>query len=151
MNYRWHNIHSLWYHTTLWYHTHCIHVIAPSIFDIASTVAASLLTVYWLYHTCNMCDIKPTICMTSYELNVTLHPFFMTSQDCIHDITSTLLMTAHPLYMISHTLYLWHQSHNNYEKTPVCFCHHIQYIWHLTKCINDNTTTVSDITPTESV
>ena len=121
MNCRWHHIHSLWYHTTLWHHTPCIHVIKPSIFDIASTVAVSLLTVHWLYHARNMCDIKPTICMTSCEFNVKSHPFFMTSQDCIHDITSTLFMISHPLYMTSHTLYLWHYSPYNYEKTPAMF------------------------------
>ena len=37
-----------------------------------------------------MCDIKPTICMTSYEYYVTSQPLFTTSQDCIHNITSTL-------------------------------------------------------------
>ena len=61
MNYIWHHTHSLWYHTTLWHHTHCIHVIKPRIPIIASIVPGPLLIMYWLYHTCYMCDMKPTI------------------------------------------------------------------------------------------
>ena len=128
MNYRWHPIHSVRYHTTLWHHTHCIHVITPSISDVASTVAASLVTVYWLYYIYSMCDIKTTICMTSYELYV----------------------TSHPIYMTSHTLYLWHHSPCFYEKTPAIFLtsytvymasrmvyewQHNHCIWHHTHCI----------------
>ena len=77
-NYLWHRIHSLWYHTTLWHHTYCIHVITLRIPIIASTVAGPLLIVYWLYHTYYMCDMKPTVCMTSQEFYMTSHSFFMT-------------------------------------------------------------------------
>ena len=96
-----------------------------------------------------MCDIKPTICMASYEFYVTSQPLFLTSQDCIRDITSTIFLTSHPLYMISHTLYLWHHSHWNYDKTPIMFLTlysvcmtshmvnewHNDCIWHVTQCI----------------
>ena len=97
-----------------------------------------------------MCDIKPTICMTSHEFYLTPQPLFMTSQGCIHDITSTVLITLHPLYMTSHTLYLWHHSHWNYDKTPTMFLtlysvykashmvtewQHKECIWHDTQCI----------------
>ena len=51
--------------------THSIHVITPRIPVIASTAAQLLFTVYWVYHICNMCDLKPTICMASYEFYVT--------------------------------------------------------------------------------
>ena len=78
MNYIWHYIHSLWYHTMLWHHTHCIHGITPMIHVIASTVAGPLLIVYWLYHTYYMCDMKPTIYMTSQEFYMTSHSLFMT-------------------------------------------------------------------------
>ena len=74
----WHHIHSLWYHTTLWHHTHCIHIITPRIPVIESTVAGQLLIVYWLYHAYYMCDMKPTICMTSQEFSMTSHSLFMT-------------------------------------------------------------------------
>ena len=76
-NYIWHHIHSLSYHSMLWYHTHCIYVITPSIPVIASIVAGPLLIVYWLYHTYYMCDMKPTICMTSQEFYMTSHSLFM--------------------------------------------------------------------------
>ena len=97
-----------------------------------------------------MCDITPTMCMTSYEFYVTSQPLFMTSQDCIHDITSTLLLTSHPLYMTWHKLYMWHYSQCNYDKTPTMFLtlysvymtshmvnewQHTDCIWHDTQCI----------------
>ena len=74
----------------------------------------------------------------------------MISQDCSHDITSTLLMTSHPLYTTWQTLYLWHHSHCNYNKTPTIFLklysmyitshlvnewQHNDCIWHDTQCI----------------
>ena len=137
-------------------HTHCIHVITPSIPVIASTVVELLLTVYWLYQISNMCDIKPTLCMTSYEFYVTSQPLFMTSKDCIHDITSTLFMTSPPLYMTSHTLDLWHHSHCNYDKTPTMFLtlysvyttSHIMYEWQDNNCIWHDTQCICVITPT---
>ena len=97
-----------------------------------------------------MCDIKPTICMTSYEFHVSSQPLFMTSQGCIHDITSTLFLTSHPLYMKWHTLYLRHHSHCIYDKTPAMFLtlysvyktshmvnewQHNDCMWHDTQCI----------------
>ena len=74
----------------------------------------------------------------------------MTSQVCIHDITSTLFQTSHPLYTTWHTLYLLHHSHCNYDKTPTSFLilyslymtshtvdewQHNDCIWHDTHCI----------------
>ena len=94
MNYIWHHIHSLWYHTTLGHHTHCIHVITPRIPVIASTVARPLLIVYWLYHTYCMCDMKPTICMTSHETYMIPHSLW-------HN--NTVFRTSHPLYTWQHT------------------------------------------------
>ena len=156
MNFIWHRIHSLWYHTTLWHHTHYIYVITPNISDITSTVAVSLLTVYWLYHTYSVCDIIPTICMTLYECYMTSHPLFMTSQDCIHDITSTPFMTSHALYMRSSTLYLWHHSHCIYDKIPTMFMtsysldmtSHMVYEWQYNHCIWHHIYCICVITPT---
>ena len=45
---------------------HCIHCSPTNII------------VYWLYHTYYMCDMKPTICMTSQEFYMTSHSLFMT-------------------------------------------------------------------------
>ena len=78
MNYIWHHNHSLWYHIMLWHQTHCIHVITPRIPIIAPIVAGPLLILYWSYHTCHMCDMNPTICMTSEEIYMTSYSFFTT-------------------------------------------------------------------------
>ena len=78
MNYISDHIHSLLYHTRLWHHNHCIHFITPRIPVITSSVAGPLLREYGLYHTCYMCDMKPTICMTSQEFYMTSHSFFLT-------------------------------------------------------------------------
>ena len=62
----------------------------------------------------------------------------------------TLFMTSPPLYMSLHTLYLWHHSHCNYDKTPAIFLtwysvymrshplnewQHNDGFWHDTQCI----------------
>ena len=78
MNYLWHRIHSLWYHTTLWHHTHCNHVITAGMPVITSPVPGPFLIVHWLYHNYYMCDMKPTVCMTSQEFYMTSHSLFMT-------------------------------------------------------------------------
>ena len=153
----------VWYHTntyditsnlydiTPWYelHTHCIHVITPRIHVIASTAAELWLTVYWEYHICNMCDLKPTICRTSYEFYVTSQQLVKTSQDYIHDTTATLFMTSPQLYMTSHTLYLWPHSPVTMEKHLLCFSPYTQSIF--TWWMNDNTTTLSVMIPKVSV
>ena len=132
------------YDITLRYdlHTHCIHLITPRIPVITSTAAELLLTVYWVYHICNMCDLKPSICVASHEFYVTSQQLIKTSQDCIHDITPTV-------YDITYTLLLTSQPCND-EKTPTMFlilysvymtshmvnewqCH--DCIWHDTECI----------------
>ena len=97
-----------------------------------------------------MCFLKPTIYMTSYKFCVSSQPLFMTSQDCINDITSILFLTSYPLYTTWHTLYLLHHGHCNYEKTPTMFLtlysaymtshtvnewQHNDCIWHDTQCI----------------
>ena len=78
MNYIWHHIHSLCYHTTQWHHTNCIHGITPRTPVIASTVAGPFLIVYWLYHTYNKSDMKPSIDMRSQESYNGSHSLFMT-------------------------------------------------------------------------
>ena len=156
MNYLWHRIHSLWYHITLWHHTHCIHVITAGMPVIASPVAGPLLIVYWLYHTYYMCDMNPTVSMTSQDFYMTSHSFFMTSQYCIHDVTSTQFMTAHPRSRISHTLYLHHHSHCIYDKTRSMFMSsysvymtsNIVYQWKYNHGIWHHTHSICVITPT---
>ena len=80
----------------------------------------------------------------------------MTSQDCIHDIPSTLFMTSHPLFLTSHTLYLWDPSHGNSDKTPAMFLtlsfvyitSHMVYEWRHHHCILHHTHSISVITLT---
>ena len=103
--YLWHHIHSLWYHTMLWYshtlyscdHTqdncHCIHC--------SWAITYSLLIIAHLQNEW----YQTTIFMTSYEFYVTSQPLFLTSKDCIHDITSTLFLNTDPLYKTWHTLH----------------------------------------------
>ena len=132
-------------------HTHCIHVITPRIPLIASTAAELLLSVYWEYHICNMCDLKPTIYMASYEIYVISQQLVKTSQDCIHEITATLLMTSPPLYMTSHTHHLWPHSPVTMKRHLLYFWYYTQCIWHLALWINENATTVYDTIPNVSV
>ena len=93
---------------------------------------------------------QTTICVKSYEFNVISQPLLLTSQDCIHDITSTIFLNTDPLNTTWHTLHLWHHSHCNYDKTPAMILtwssvymrshprnewQHNDCIWHDTKCI----------------
>ena len=65
-------------------------------------------------------------------------------------------MTAHPLYMTSHTLYLWHHSHNIYDKKPPVFLtsysvymtSHMVYEWQYNHGIRHHTHSICVITPT---
>ena len=160
MNYIWHHIHCLWYYTTLWYHTHCIHVITPRIPVIASTVAGPLLLVYWLYHTYYMCDMKPTIYMTSQEFYMTSdslwhnNTVFMTSTHSIHDSTPTIydikysiLATSQPLYLLQDTSYVYDIILSIYDIShgvwmtiqPRYLISHSQYLCNYTHLIDDIT------------
>ena len=102
-----------------------------------------------------MCDIKPTICMIAYEYYMTSQPLFMTSQEGIHDITSTLFMTSHPAHMKWLTLYLWHHSHCKYDKTPTMFLtlysvymtSHMVNEWQHNDCILHDTHCICVIKP----
>ena len=91
------------------------------------------------------------ICMASYEFYVISQPVLLTSKDCIPDITSTIFLNTDPLYTTWHTLHLWHHSQCNYDKTLQSFWHDTQFIWDLTRWMNDNTKTVSDMIPNVSV
>ena len=65
-------------------------------------------------------------------------------------------MTAHPLYMTSHILYLWHHSHCIYDKTPPMFMtscsvymtSHMVYEWQYNHGILHHTHSICVITPT---
>ena len=148
MNFIQHHIHSLWYHTTLWHHTHCIHAITPNISDITSTIAASLLRVYWLYHI--------YLCVTSNTLYVWQHMNAIWRHTHWLWHHKNVFMTSHPLFSWHHTHCIWDHIHSTCDITAIvymkrhllCLWHQTQYTWRLIECMNDNTATVSDITPT---
>ena len=118
MNYIWNHIHSLWYHTRLWHHIHCIHVITPSIPVIASTVAAALLRVYWLYHTYYMCDTNPVYVW--HHMNSIWHH----THSLWHH--NTVFMISHPLNSSQHTHSIWH--HIPYTSQPLYLCQDTSYV-----------------------
>ena len=132
-------------------HTHSIHVITPRIPVITSTVAELLLTVYWLEHVCNMCDIKP--------LYVWHHMYSMWYHNHFYWHQKTVFMTSHPQYSWHHTHCRRHDIQSTCDISAtvtmtwhlVCFWHHTQCIWHLTWWMNDTTMTVSDMIPYVSV
>ena len=87
----------------------------------------------------------------------------MTTTLSIYDITCTVFVTSHGLYMayyllcmISHSLYVWHHTIPVSLTSHILCLWHIHFIWHHTQCY-DNTTivyftaTISGITPTVSV
>ena len=82
-----------------------------------------------------------------YDIPLTLYDItILYSGRHIHSIHDST-----PPHMISHTRYLWHHTTVSMTRHLLCLWHQPQYMWHLTWCMNDNTTTVSDITLTVSV
>ena len=141
---------SLWYHTTLWHHTlHSCHHTQDTCHRIhcSWTFTYSLLIIpqlLYVWHESHCIYDIIWILLTS-------QPLFMTSQDCIHDITSTLFMTSHSQYMTLHTICLCHHSHSNYNNTRTIFLtlysvymtpqmlnewQHSDSIWYDTQCIS---------------
>ena len=95
----------------------------------------------------------------TYAILCTLHsiyPLFMFSHHCSYHITSTAFMTSHPLYMTSHTRYLWRHSHSNYDKTPTMFVtlnsvyktSHMLNEWQQNECIWHDNQCICVIKPT---
>ena len=79
-----------------------------------------------------------TICMTSYELHMKLHPLFMIS---LHT------MTSHPMYLCHHTQDTCHLILCSWIVTySVLIIPHLLYVWHETHYIYDITGILYDIT-----
>ena len=132
-------------------HIHCIHVITPRIPVVASSVAEPLLTVYWLDHVCNMCGIKP-LYVWHHKNSMWYHNHFydikiLHSWHHIHNIPE--YRTDCIRHYIHYTCYI--TATVTMTRHLQCFWHDIQCIWDLTLWMNDNTTTVSDMTPNVSV
>ena len=150
MHYIWHAIYCVWYYiyfmcdiTQCLYLWHCtlsvydisrvigtIHSVmttqqvcnfTATMSDITPTVSVSSHRVDQLYNTQCMCDIRASMCMTSYALHVTSRSQFRTSGPlyvwhqvhsiwphfhCISVITPTLSMISQPLYVWPHIQYI---------------------------------------------
>lgn len=123
-------------------------------------------------HNHYICDITPTLFVTSHPQHWTSLPLYMTSHtkhmlsyplhitswpvklwyptNYIYGITQTVLMTKHPLYVILHPLCLGF--HPLYVTShPLCLWHHIHSIWHHTHYVYENRTSLSNITSTVSL
>ena len=129
----------------LWHHTHdtchCIHCIWTITYSIL--IIPHLLYVW--HETHYMYDITGIL----YDITLTLYDIKILYSWChiqsIHDSTPTLW------YHILYTCDIEYIATVCMTRHCLCLGHHTQYIWHLIWCMNDNTTTVSDITLTVSV
>ena len=105
------------YSLYLYHHRHCTCVSHPQ---------------FLWYHTLCICDIAPTIRLTSDTLYKVSHPKFMTSHHIIYDITGTEFMSSLPWYLTLHPQYLYPHNPSTYDLwTAVCMTSHPLYIWHL--------------------
>ena len=112
--------------------------LTPIISDCTPTVSLSSHPDYRSYNPHCMYDNTTTICKTSYEIHMTWHPLFMISHHA---------MTSHPVYschhtqetshhilcsstitysvlIISHLLYVWHETHYMYDITGIYMTSH---------------------------
>ena len=148
--YIWHHIHSLWYQKTLW-HSHTLYSCHHTQ-DTWHRIHCSWAITYCLLIIARLQYLwyQTTICMTSYEFDVTSQPLFLTSKDCIHDITYTLFLSTEPLHTC-HTLHLWYHCHSTMTRPLLYFWHYTQCIWYFTWWMNENTITVSHMISNVSV
>ena len=72
----------------------------------------------------------------------------------IDDITLYVCMISHPLHVGHHRHSIWHHILSWWHHTivcmtlhPLCLWHRIHYIWCHTRCVYDNTSSVSDLKP----
>ena len=147
--------HTLYMTSHTWQHN-IISAISPTISDTISTVSVSSHPLYVRYHIQCTCDILSTIFMTS-------DPVCMTSQHCVDATTIGICMTSFVLQMTSHPFYhtkphyLWRHIHFRHDITPTlsdiaptvsmssqplnryhthfCMTSHPLYVWYHMHCI----------------
>ena len=127
----WH-IHFIYDNTTIVYFT-------ATMSDITPTVSVSSHIVDQFYHTQFMCDIRDNMCMRSYALHVTSHSQFRTSHHFMYDIRSTLYDLTSPVSLSSH------YAIDDMTDT-ICMTSHPVYLWHHIHYIYDIISTKYDIT-----
>ena len=162
--------------------------------DITPTVSVSSPPLDQFYQPQYMYAITATMCMTSYALQVTSHPQFRTSHHfmmsgplyltslplylCHHthpvdDITATIWMNSHSVYLWHHIHYIYYRVSNKYDITTLCvhdatlsicmtnfalqstmpplYQTKPQYLWCHIHFRHYKTAPVSDIAPTVSI
>ena len=158
MHYMWHHIHNLWHHTTLYmkscplyltslplylcHHTHTID-------NITATICMTSHPVYLWHHIHYIYDIISTksdittlcvddatldICMTSFELEMTMHPL-IPPYHSIYDVIFTSGRRTQPLYQTSHQLVLCHHSVST-DISPSFVWHHTHFLCDIIWCIH---------------
>ena len=134
-----------------------IHVTSQSVFCVITltVLRPSHPRCVW-HHTQHRYSIICTIEDITYSIKsnhhfMTFHPLYLTSYQryfcqpihCIDDITTTVFMRSHPLYMstsyplctTTYSLYFFHHSH--------CTCvSHLHFPWYHTLCIYDIAPTI---------
>ena len=167
---------SVWSHTLYpWYNIHCIDDMAPTVFMAHYTLYMTSHHDLWHHNPIHYISL---LYLISNWLYLTAHPLYLCHHTQIighitpivymitqaqyvwhqintYDITSTLFLTSLPLYTTWLTLYLWHHSHCNYDKTPTMILTlYSVYKTSYKHCIHDIrsplyniTCTLLDITP----
>ena len=108
---------------TVCHHNHCIHDIIFPTYSITSRVYVISSTYMW-YHSHYVCEYMSNIfnikhsVLRQYKRYVKSQPpylYLCDHTDCIDDITNTVFMTWH-------LIYLWHHMH--------CIWHLTRELWH---------------------
>ena len=125
-------------HTVLWQHKHWV---------TSQPQCLTSHQLYLCHHTHWMNFIKPSVCMTSQPLCVWHHMHYMWHHihNLGHHATSG--MTSGPAYLTSLPLYLCHHSHRIEDITAtICMTSHPVYLWYLIHYMYNIISTKYDIT-----
>ena len=159
-HYIWHVIYCVWYHIHyiyditqwlyLWHHTLYVYDISTlygikhivmttqtlcnftgTMSDITPTLSVSSHQIYPFYQTQCMYDITVSICMTLHPVFITSHNFMYDISSTISDITSTVSDLTSTVSVSSHPLYWWYLSPYMYDITSsIHVTSYPLYLWH---------------------
>ena len=158
MHYMWHYIHNLWHHIILCMTSGPLYLTSFSLYlchhthninGITAIICMTSHPVYLWHHILYICDIIYTkydittlcvydatlgICMTSFALQMTLHPLYHTKPQYLrchihfrHDNTTPVSDTV-PTVSISSDHLHWHLTHYCMTSHPPSGWHHMNYI-----------------------
>ena len=107
--------------------------IIPTHYDITR--------LYSWHHIHSIHDITPTVCKITYTLLVTSQPLYIWQDTYyVYDIIISIYDISNGVWMTTQTLY-------SMSWQPLCLWHHIHYIRCHTRCVYDNTGSISDLKP----